>query len=101
MVPPKISLLKLTQGETIRNMYEKHQMIQDMLVPLKYLGDSLQCFEKEVKVSINEDKEPCFIELTTSSCKMFHVLLNSLIIYLSGCLRLVIKQLNPLSIYVK
>ncbi|XP_059149289.1 delta(24)-sterol reductase-like isoform X2 [Physella acuta] len=48
MVPPKVSLLKLTQGETIKNMYEKYQVIQDMLVPLKDLGKSLDFFDKEL-----------------------------------------------------
>ncbi|XP_013414441.1 delta(24)-sterol reductase [Lingula anatina] len=50
MVPPKISLLKLTQGETIKRMYEQHQMIQDMLVPMADLGSALKCFHKEVKL---------------------------------------------------
>ena len=50
MVPPKISLLKLTQGQTIKELYEKHQVIQDMLVPLKDLGESLSVFDKELKV---------------------------------------------------
>ena len=51
MVPPKISLLKLTQGETIKMMYEKHQIIQDMLVPMGSLRDSLLCFHQECNVS--------------------------------------------------
>lgn len=50
MVPPKISLLKLTQGETIKNMYEKHQIIQDMLVPIDAMPESLTCFHNEIKV---------------------------------------------------
>ncbi|CAH1774871.1 unnamed protein product [Owenia fusiformis] len=50
MVPPKISLLKLTQGETIKRMYEENQIIQDMLVPLDTLGESLSCFHKEIKM---------------------------------------------------
>ncbi|XP_064626464.1 delta(24)-sterol reductase-like [Lineus longissimus] len=50
MVPPKISLLKLTQGETIKRMYEQHQMIQDMLVPMAALGDALKCFHHEVNL---------------------------------------------------
>ena len=50
MMPPKISLLKLTQGETIKRMYEEHQMIQDMLVPMRHLGDALSCFHKETQV---------------------------------------------------
>ncbi|XP_012941138.1 delta(24)-sterol reductase [Aplysia californica] len=48
MVPPKVSLLKLTQGETIKMMYEKYQLIQDMLVPMKELGRSLDFFDKEL-----------------------------------------------------
>ncbi|XP_071117270.1 delta(24)-sterol reductase-like isoform X1 [Haliotis cracherodii] len=48
MVPPKISLLKLTQGETIKRMYEKYQIIQDMLIPLKDLGDALSVFHQEL-----------------------------------------------------
>ncbi|XP_002740991.1 delta(24)-sterol reductase [Saccoglossus kowalevskii] len=50
MVPPKISLLKLTQGETIRRLYEQHHVIQDMLVPLETLDSSLKCFDKELKL---------------------------------------------------
>ncbi|RUS84226.1 hypothetical protein EGW08_007978, partial [Elysia chlorotica] len=48
MVPPKISLLKLTQGETIKQMYEKYQVIQDMLVPMKDLTRSLEFFHQEL-----------------------------------------------------
>lgn len=50
MVPPKVSLLKLTQGETIKNMYEKYQVIQDMLVPMKDLGKSLDVFDTELNL---------------------------------------------------
>jgi len=50
MVPPKVSLLKLTQGEAVKKLYENNHFIQDMLVPISRLKDSLQCFEKEVKV---------------------------------------------------
>lgn len=52
MVPPMISLLKLTQGETVRQLYEKHHVIQDMLVPLTSLGDALKCFHQHLKVSL-------------------------------------------------
>ncbi|GFR82564.1 delta(24)-sterol reductase-like [Elysia marginata] len=48
MVPPKVSLLKLTQGETIKQMYEKYQIIQDMLVPMKDLTRSLDFFHQEL-----------------------------------------------------
>ncbi|XP_077981530.1 delta(24)-sterol reductase-like [Glandiceps talaboti] len=50
MVPPKISLLKLTQGETVRQLYEKHHVIQDMLIPISKLGDGLKAFHKELKL---------------------------------------------------
>lgn len=50
MVPPKVSLLKLTQGETVKELYENNHFIQDMLVPITTLKDALRCFEKEVKV---------------------------------------------------
>lgn len=51
MVPPKISLLKLTQGETVKEMYEKYQVFQDMLVPVSTLADSLDFFHQELNVS--------------------------------------------------
>lgn len=50
MVPPKISLLKLTQGQTIKELYERYQVIQDMLVPLKDLSESLRVFDQELKL---------------------------------------------------
>ena len=50
MVPPKVSLLKLTQGQAIKELYEKNHFIQDMLVPMTSLSSALKCFEKEVKV---------------------------------------------------
>lgn len=50
MVPPKISLLKLTQGETIRKLYEQHHVVQDMLVPMKYLEKSINVFDSEINV---------------------------------------------------
>jgi len=31
-------------------MYEKHQIIQDMLVPLHSFADSLKCFHKEINM---------------------------------------------------
>ena len=52
-MPPKISLLKLTQGETIKKMYEEHQVIQDMLIPLDSLGEALDVFHKEIEVGEN------------------------------------------------
>ncbi|CAD5118336.1 DgyrCDS7048 [Dimorphilus gyrociliatus] len=50
LMPPKISLLKLTQGETIKRMYEKHQIIQDFVVPLDTLSKSLLKFHDELEM---------------------------------------------------
>ncbi|XP_043236825.1 delta(24)-sterol reductase-like [Amphibalanus amphitrite] len=50
MVPPKVSLLKLTQGQTIKELYEKNHFIQDMLVPLDQLDSSLDVFHREVEI---------------------------------------------------
>nr|XP_045626097.1 delta(24)-sterol reductase-like isoform X3 [Procambarus clarkii] len=50
LVPPKVSLLKLTQGQAIKELYEKNHFIQDMLVPLADLKEALGVFEKEVKI---------------------------------------------------
>eukprot|EP01027_Heterolobosea_sp_BB2_P023778 GEZU01035778.1.p1 GENE.GEZU01035778.1~~GEZU01035778.1.p1 ORF type:complete len:544 (+),score=207.34 GEZU01035778.1:103-1632(+) len=46
-VPPKISLLKLTETETTKRMYEENHVVQDMLVPINKLSESLDCFDKE------------------------------------------------------
>ncbi|XP_042214180.1 delta(24)-sterol reductase-like [Homarus americanus] len=50
LVPPKVSLLKLTQGEAVKELYEKNHFIQDMLVPLTDMKEAVCVFEKEVKI---------------------------------------------------
>ncbi|KAL9267830.1 Delta(24)-sterol reductase-like protein [Drosera capensis] len=50
MMPPKISLLKATQGEAIRNYYHDNHVIQDMLVPLYKVGDALEWSHREMEV---------------------------------------------------
>ncbi|KAK6314002.1 hypothetical protein J4Q44_G00154610 [Coregonus suidteri] len=50
MVPPKISLLKLTQGETIRQLYEQHHVVQDMLVPMKHIQTAIARFHQNIHV---------------------------------------------------
>ena len=52
MVPPKISLLKLTQGETIRRLYEQHHVVQDMLVPMKNLQAAITRFHEDIEVRL-------------------------------------------------
>lgn len=49
-VPPHISLLKVTQTPTIRKIYEKAHVVQDMLVPISTLGRCLDFFDRELGV---------------------------------------------------
>ncbi|KAL8178617.1 UNVERIFIED_CONTAM: Delta(24)-sterol reductase [Gekko kuhli] len=50
MVPPKISLLKLTQGEAIRKLYEQHHVVQDMMIPIKSLEKCIETYHSDIKV---------------------------------------------------
>ncbi|KAG6524372.1 delta(24)-sterol reductase-like [Zingiber officinale] len=50
MMPPKVSLLKATQGEAIRNYYHDNHVIQDLLVPLYKVGDALEFVHREMEV---------------------------------------------------
>jgi len=50
LIPPKVSLLKLTTGETLRKLYEEKHMIQDMLVPVASLKQSLEVFDDLAKI---------------------------------------------------
>ncbi|VFQ98383.1 unnamed protein product [Cuscuta campestris] len=50
LMPPKVSLLKATQGEAIRNFYHDNHVIQDMLVPLYKVGDALEWVHREMEV---------------------------------------------------
>lgn len=50
MVPPKVSLLKLTQPEAVKKLYEQNHMIQDMLVPMNKFKEALGVFDKETGV---------------------------------------------------
>ena len=44
MMPPKIAFLRLTQGERIRKYYEDKHVIQDALVPIRYLRKTIDFF---------------------------------------------------------
>ena len=46
LIPPKVSLLKLTQGETLKKLYEEHHMIQVMYIYNSYNQLSLLVREK-------------------------------------------------------
>lgn len=50
LMPPKISLLKITQGEAIRNYYHDRHVIQDVLLPLHRLSDALEFAHRELEV---------------------------------------------------
>lgn len=50
LIPPKVSLLKLTQGKTLKRLYETQHMIQDMLVPIADLQRSLEMFDQQVAI---------------------------------------------------
>jgi delta24-sterol reductase len=49
-MPPKVSLLKLTTSGSIRNIYNRHHVIQDMLIPLDNIQEAVDLFDKEVKI---------------------------------------------------
>ncbi|KAK1272697.1 Delta(24)-sterol reductase [Acorus gramineus] len=50
LMPPKVSLLKATQGEAIRKYYHDMHVIQDMLVPLYKVGPALEFVHREMEV---------------------------------------------------
>lgn len=50
MIPPKVSLLKLTQPPAIKKLYESQHLLQDMLVPISQLKKSIECFDREANV---------------------------------------------------
>lgn len=51
-MPPKISLLKLTQTDAIKKLYENHHVIQDMLIPIRSLQESIRLFHEELEVTL-------------------------------------------------
>lgn len=49
-LPPRIELLKYTETETTRRLREKFHVVQDMLVPIRYLKDSLAYFDEHFQL---------------------------------------------------
>jgi delta24-sterol reductase len=47
MMPPKVSFLKLTTTGPLRRMYKEQHVIQDMLVPVNTLQESVEKFDEE------------------------------------------------------
>ncbi|KAL8139904.1 hypothetical protein V2J09_005925 [Rumex salicifolius] len=50
LMPPKVSLLKATQGEAIRNYYHDNHVIQDILVPLYKVPDAVEWVHNNMEV---------------------------------------------------
>ncbi|MDD5322288.1 MAG: FAD-binding protein [Methylococcales bacterium] len=44
-LPPRIDLLKYSETETTRKLREKFHVLQDMLMPIRYLKQSIQYFD--------------------------------------------------------
>uniref|UniRef100_A0A914CYZ3 Delta(24)-sterol reductase n=1 Tax=Acrobeloides nanus TaxID=290746 RepID=A0A914CYZ3_9BILA len=49
-MPPKISLLKLTTPKPVRNLYDRHHVLQDFLIPLTHLPEAVELLHKEVQI---------------------------------------------------
>lgn len=50
LMPVKVSLLKLTQPEAVKKMYEENHVIQDLLVPTSTMQHCIKQFDKLVHV---------------------------------------------------
>jgi len=50
MLPPKVSLLKLAQTQSLKELYDRHHVVQDMLVPLPVLTDALNIFKEQFDI---------------------------------------------------
>ncbi|XP_035456981.2 delta(24)-sterol reductase-like [Spodoptera frugiperda] len=50
LMPPEVSLLKLTQPEAVTKLYDKAHVIQDMLVPVEHLEKAIDVFHDEFEV---------------------------------------------------
>lgn len=50
LMPPHIALMKRTQTEALRKLYELHHVVQDMLIPVKHLDEALTVLDEEFLV---------------------------------------------------
>jgi Delta24-sterol reductase len=50
LVPPKVSFLKLTSTKRVLEMYKFHHADQDMLVPMRDLGKTIDVFEENFTI---------------------------------------------------
>jgi delta24-sterol reductase len=49
-LPPRIELLKYTETETTRRLREKYHVVQDMLMPIRYLKQSILYFDDHFRL---------------------------------------------------
>ncbi len=49
-LPPRIELLKYTETETTRRLRERYHVIQDMLMPIRYLRESIEYFDEHFRL---------------------------------------------------
>ncbi len=49
-LPPRIELLKYTETETTRRLREKYHVVQDMLMPIRYLKQSIAYFDEHFQL---------------------------------------------------
>lgn len=50
-MPAKVALLKLTQTETIKQLYDRHHFIDDYIMPISTLKSSLEKFQHALNVT--------------------------------------------------
>ncbi|XP_015607446.1 delta(24)-sterol reductase isoform X2 [Cephus cinctus] len=77
MMPPKVALLKLTQTAATKKLYEQNHIIQDMLVPIERLEESILKFHNAVRVyplwlcPFKLTPEPGLVNSRTSKDEMY------------------------------
>lgn len=49
-MPAKVALLKLTQTDTIKQLYDKHHFIDDFIIPISNLKESVEKFHECLNV---------------------------------------------------
>lgn len=77
MQPIKIGLLKLTQTATVKELYEKNHIIQDLLIPVTHLKESIDFFDSVCGVYpiwvcpfvLHKAEEQGFLNLPTKEMK--------------------------------
>lgn len=53
LMPPKVALLKLTQTNTIKKLYDTHHFIDDFILPITNFKQSIEKFHDSLNVSIS------------------------------------------------